>query len=184
MNKTKSKKFLTGYPADRPRNAEKERNDGAEREKKRVWRGICVLEEIRVVPLADGRREGCVFVLRDDVASVTPEKRTVRRRWWSKAKEAKMTIETKGPVAERVSVGGGWVAFTGEGPTAQSTASVKWFFQLTGEGVDDLARRFVSGQAVCNVTKLKAQVEPLKRRDLRGRSFWYRRGGLRSFERR
>jgi hypothetical protein len=40
----------------------------AQREK-RVWRGICVLEEIRIVPLADGRREA-VFVLRDDVASV------------------------------------------------------------------------------------------------------------------
>ena len=42
------------------------------RREKRVWRGICVLEEIRVVPLADGRREA-VFVLRDDVA-VAPKK--------------------------------------------------------------------------------------------------------------
>lgn len=42
------------------------------RREKRVWRGICVLEEIRVVPLADGRREA-VFVLRDDVA-IAPEK--------------------------------------------------------------------------------------------------------------
>lgn len=39
---------------------------------KRVWRGISVLEEIRVVPLADGRREA-IFVLRDDVA-VAPKK--------------------------------------------------------------------------------------------------------------
>ena len=35
-------------------------------------------------------------------------------------------------------------------------------FQLTGDGVDDLARRFISGQAVCNVTRLKAQVNHLK----------------------
>jgi DNA-binding PadR family transcriptional regulator len=35
-------------------------------------------------------------------------------------------------------------------------------FQLTGDGVEDLARRFVSGQAVCNVTKLKAQLNHLK----------------------
>ena len=35
-------------------------------------------------------------------------------------------------------------------------------FQLTGDGVEDLAQRFISGQAVCNVTKLKAQVNHLK----------------------
>ena len=35
-------------------------------------------------------------------------------------------------------------------------------FQFTGETVEDLAQRFIRGQAVCNVTKLKAQVNHLK----------------------
>lgn len=35
-------------------------------------------------------------------------------------------------------------------------------FRLTGEGVEEKARRFQSGQAVCNVTQLKAQVNHLK----------------------
>ena len=33
---------------------------------KQVWRGLCLVEEVRMVPLPDGRCEA-IFVLRDDV---------------------------------------------------------------------------------------------------------------------
>ena len=35
-------------------------------------------------------------------------------------------------------------------------------FRFTGEGVEDLARRFKDGDAVCNVRKLKTHVSHLK----------------------
>ena len=39
---------------------------------KSVWRGLCLVEEVRMVPLPDGRCEA-VFVLRDNV-EIAPEK--------------------------------------------------------------------------------------------------------------
>ena len=38
----------------------------------------------------------------------------------------------------------------------------EYIFRLTGDGVEDLARRFKYGDAVCNVRKLKTHVSHLK----------------------
>ena len=38
----------------------------------------------------------------------------------------------------------------------------EYIFRLTGDGVEDLARRFKDGDAVCNVRKLKTHVSHLK----------------------
>jgi hypothetical protein len=42
------------------------------RQGKRVWRGLCLVEEVRMVPLPDGRCEA-IFVLSGDV-EVAPVK--------------------------------------------------------------------------------------------------------------
>ncbi len=55
---------------------------------------------------------------------------------------------------------GGWLSRVKVNRRADGRREV--VFELTGEGMEDLARRFISGQAVCNVTKLKAQVNHLK----------------------
>lgn len=79
----------------------------------------------------------------------------------AKEKGAKMTIETKDLWQSAYLLAeGGWLSRVKIQRRTDGKREV--VFQLTGEGVDDLARRFVSGQAVCNVTKLKAQVNHLK----------------------
>ncbi len=72
-----------------------------------------------------------------------------------------MTIETKDLWQSAYLLAeGGWLSKVKVQRRGDGRREV--VFHLTGNGVDDLARRFVSGQAVCNVTKLKAQVNHLK----------------------
>lgn len=76
-------------------------------------------------------------------------------------KEAKMTIETKDLWQSAYLLAeGGWLSKVKVQRRNDGKREV--VFQFTGETVEDLARRFISGQAVCNVTKLKAQVNHLK----------------------
>jgi hypothetical protein len=55
---------------------------------------------------------------------------------------------------------GGWL----DGVTVRRRTDGKkeFIFKLTGDGVEDLARRFKDGDAVCNVRKLKTHVSHLK----------------------
>jgi len=55
---------------------------------------------------------------------------------------------------------GGWL--DGVRVTRRIDGKKEIIFRLTGNGVEDLSRQFVSGQAVCNVRKLKASVIHLK----------------------
>ena len=72
-----------------------------------------------------------------------------------------MAIETKDLwQGAYLLVEGGWLA----GVTVQKRTDGKneFVFRLDGEGVDDLARRFKDGDAVCNVRRLKTHVSHLK----------------------
>ena len=55
---------------------------------------------------------------------------------------------------------GGWL----DGVTVRRRTDGKkeFVFRLTGQDVEDLARRFKDGDAVCNVRKLKTHVSHLK----------------------
>jgi hypothetical protein len=55
---------------------------------------------------------------------------------------------------------GGWL--DGFHIRIKSDGKREYIFRLTGEGVEDLARRFKDGDAVCNVRKLKTHVSHLK----------------------
>jgi hypothetical protein len=72
-----------------------------------------------------------------------------------------MTIETKDLWQSAYLLSeGGWLA--GVKVQRRTDGKREVIFRLTGEKVEDLAQRFMSGQAVCNVTRLKAHVNHLK----------------------
>ena len=55
---------------------------------------------------------------------------------------------------------GGWL--DGVKVNRRPDGKREFVFRLTGDGVDDLARRFKDGDAVCNVRRLKTHVSHLK----------------------
>lgn len=55
---------------------------------------------------------------------------------------------------------GGWL--DGVKVNRRPDGKREFVFRLTGDGVEDLARRFKDGDAVCNVRKLKTHVSHLK----------------------
>jgi hypothetical protein len=72
-----------------------------------------------------------------------------------------MTIETKDLWQSAYLLAeGGWLSKVDVRRRDDGKREV--IFHFTGENVADLANRFICGQAMCNVTKLKAEVNHLK----------------------